>query len=106
MLTTTLLHTHIIDQLLCANIQPMIKHACYIYVPSHLYTVCQKAVRQDSCTIECDILYCICGMSSGHYIEQYRNSYEILRSQVAQTWANTGVCSASCAHALGSMFVC
>ena len=26
--------------------------------------------------------------------------------QAAQTWANVGVCSASCAHALGSMFVC
>ena len=26
--------------------------------------------------------------------------------QTAQTWANARVCSASCAHALGSMFVC
>ena len=26
--------------------------------------------------------------------------------QTAQTWANVGVCSASCAHALDSMFVC
>ena len=26
--------------------------------------------------------------------------------QTAQTWANAGVCSASCAHALGGMFVC
>ena len=26
--------------------------------------------------------------------------------QTAQTWANAGVCSASCAHAFGCMFVC
>ena len=26
--------------------------------------------------------------------------------QRAQTWANVGVCSAYCAHVLGSMFVC
>jgi len=26
--------------------------------------------------------------------------------QTAETWANAGVCSASCAHALDSMFVC
>ena len=26
--------------------------------------------------------------------------------QPAQTWANAGVCSASCAHAFGCMFVC
>ena len=26
--------------------------------------------------------------------------------QTAQTWATAGVCSASCAHALGIMFVC
>ena len=25
--------------------------------------------------------------------------------QTAQTWANAGVCSASCVHALGSLFV-
>ena len=26
--------------------------------------------------------------------------------QPAQTWANAGVCSASCAHAFGCMYVC
>ena len=26
--------------------------------------------------------------------------------QTAQTWANAGVCSASCAHAFGCMYVC
>ena len=26
--------------------------------------------------------------------------------QTAQTWANAGVCSTSCSHALGIMFVC
>ena len=26
--------------------------------------------------------------------------------QTAQTWANAGVCSASCVHVLGSVFVC
>ncbi len=26
--------------------------------------------------------------------------------QTAHTWANAEMCSASCAHALGSMFVC
>ncbi len=26
--------------------------------------------------------------------------------QTAQTWANAGVCSASCAHAFGCVFVC
>ena len=26
--------------------------------------------------------------------------------QTAQTWANAGVCSASCAHAFGCIYVC
>ena len=35
-----------------------------------------------------------------------RSHVSVVFLQTAQIWANAGVCSASCTHALGSMFVC
>ena len=37
---------------------------------------------------------------------QYVYAFSGSLFQTAQNWANAGVCSASCARALGSMFVC
>ena len=38
--------------------------------------------------------------------QHYRSQVSGCLLQTAQTWANAGVCSASCAHAFGCMYVC
>ena len=40
------------------------------------------------------------------YVDPLRSQVSGCLLQTAQTWANAGVCSASCAHAFGCMYVC